>query len=119
MTSKEMKFKDFKKVVIAYAAAKGMIKEKQIKKIMKFECKKNESVYGSQKGQIQKEDVYLAYFKYAGRDMKLKYISANWYLFIDGPTRSNFLKTGLTINKCCDFLWENKTPENIQKNWYI
>ena len=112
-----MNYKDFKKAVIAYAASKGRMKEKQIKKITKF--KKEECACLSSKGQLQKEDVYLAYFKYAGRNMKIKYISASWYLFIDGPTRSNFLKTGLTINACCDFLWENKTPETIQKNWYI
>lgn len=103
-----MKFKDFKNAVIAYAAAKGMMKEKQIKKIIKFECKKKEA-----------SKPYWAYFKYSGKNMKLKYISANWYLFIEKTNAVTFLKTGLTINACCDFLWENKTPENIQKSWYV
>lgn len=103
-----MKFKDFKKAIIAYFSSKGRLKRKYTKRFIKMEnCKKEAG------------KPYKATFKYAGRNMKLKYMSANWYLFIDGPTRSNFLKTGLTINECCDFLWENKTPETIQKNWYV
>lgn len=102
-----MKFKDFKKVVIAYFAGQ-YIKSKYIKKMIAFEYKKKEA-----------GTPCWAYFKYAGRSMRLKYISGNWYLFIEGTNKDTFLKTGFTINECCDFLWQNKTPETILKNWYI
>ena len=107
MNSKEMKFKDFKKVVLAYFSSNGRLKRKYTKSFIKIEnCKKEPG------------KPYKATFKYAGRKLKLERIGDYWYLFIEGWEKT-FIKNGTTINECCDCLWENKTPESIQKNWYF
>lgn len=99
-----MKYKDFKKAVIAYMSANSMIKPKYIKKLIKLKKHK---------------DKYTADFKYAGKSLNLERISDYWYLFTKETNEKTFIKNGTTINECCDFLWERRTIDSIQKNWYF
>ena len=101
-----MKFKDFKKAVIAYAAANSMIKQKVIKRFTRF---------------TKFKGGYTAEFKYAGKPFRLHYQNGrhvSWRLTYESGNYP-YAKEGRTINECCDFLWEHKTLETIQKNWYI
>lgn len=103
-----MKFKDFKKAIIAYFSSKGRLKRKYTKRFIKMEnCKKEAG------------KPYKATFKYAGRNLKLERIGDYWYLFTEGMNEKTFIKNGSTINECCDFLWQNKTEATILSSWYV
>lgn len=90
-----MTYKEFKKIVLNYFQEHSFMKNKELKKALKFD--KSKACIG----------IYEVNFQFYGVGLNLRYCY-NWGLTFQDKKRLELCNIGKTINECCDYLWKLK-----------
>ena len=92
-----MTYKEFKKIVLNYFQEHSYMKNKVLKKALKFE----------KPTQIKdKLGIYEVNFQFYTIGLTLNYCLGNWTLKFQKKLET--CNIGNTINECCDYLWKLK-----------
>lgn len=90
-----MTYKEFKKIVLNYFQEHSFMKNKVLKKALKFD--KSKAYIG----------IYEVNFQFYGVVLNLSYCYA-WELISQDKKKLDIFNIGKTINECCDYLWKLK-----------
>lgn len=89
-----MTYKEFKNTVLNYFQEHSFIKNRVLKKALKFD--KTNAYLG----------IYKVDFQFSTRGLTLSYYLGNWTLSFH--KKLEICNIGRTINDCCDYLWKLK-----------
>ena len=94
-----MTYKEFKKTVLNYFQEHSYVKNRVLKKALKFEKPTPIKT---------KIGLYKVNFEFFGEALTLTYGWNTWDLTFQDKKRLEICNIGKTINECCDYLWKLK-----------